>query len=300
VLRQLLITLTHLTCVYPGFTGEDADEELENPRPRILEMALNRNQRSSLIGTLDSFMQSAFSVRDLWPVDIWRVIDTVDSAIQHLAASPEDFSLLQNDLDTLIGSLMAFFGQTQESMPHESGWYMLTLGRRLERALQLVNIFRNSLVEPQSDVVEHLMLEAVLLNQASLNTHRRRYRALQHVHTVMDLMLLDVQHPRSLAYQVEQISQKLAKLPPMQTKQAPHQLSREQRLILQVSTDLKLAETEKLARISEESGARIHLDKLLNNVERRLSKISALLTEKYFSHTQSARQLAPTRIELNV
>src|SRR5690606_34955767 len=129
----------HLTGMYPGFTGEDADKQLTNPRPRILEMALNRSQRSSLIGTLDSFMQSAFNVRDLWSADTWRVIDTIDSTIQHLAGSPDDFGLLQNELDTLIGSLMAFFGQTQESMPHESGWYMLTLGRRLERGLQLVN-----------------------------------------------------------------------------------------------------------------------------------------------------------------
>ncbi|MEZ5506287.1 MAG: alpha-E domain-containing protein [Gammaproteobacteria bacterium] len=145
-----------------------------------------------------------------------------------------------------------------------------------------------------------MTLEAVLLNQASLNTHRRRYRALQQVMTVLDLLLLDVQHPRSLAYQVEQISQKLAKLPPLTKPLGSHQLSREQRLILQVSTDLKLAEAEKLSRLTEDTNTRIHLDKLLNNVERRLSKISALLTEKYFSHTQSARQLAPTRIELSV
>lgn len=300
VLRQMLATLTHLTGMYPGFTGEDADKQLANPRPRILEMALNRSQRSSLIGTLDSFMQSAFNVRDLWSVDTWRVVDTIDSTIQHLAGSPDDFGRLQNELDSLIGSLMAFFGQTQESMPHESGWYMLTLGRRLERGLQLVNILRNSLVHPQADVVEHLTLEAVLLNQASLNTHRRRYRALQQVMTVLDLLLLDAQHPRSLAYQVEQISQKLAKLPPLTKSLGSHQLSREQRLILQVSTDLKLAEAEKLSRLTEDTNTRIHLDKLLNNVERRLSKISALLTEKYFSHTQSARQLAPTRIELSV
>ncbi len=300
VLRHLLVTLTHLTSVFPGFTGEDVEEQLRNPRPRIMEMAFNRAQRSSLIGTLDSFMQSAFNVRDLWSADIWRVIDNIDGAIQHLVKHRDDFTFLQNELDTLIGSLMAFFGQTQESMPHESGWYMLTLGRRLERALQVVTVLRNNLIEPHPEVVEHLTLEAVLLSQASLSTHRRRYRAMQHVMTVLDLMLLDSQHPRSLAYQVEQIGQKLAKLPPMPNKLPSHQLSREQRLILQISTDLKLAEAEKLARISEETNTRIHLEKLLNNVERRLTKASALLTEKYFSHTQSARQLAPMRIELSV
>ena len=57
---------------------------------------------------------------------------------------------------------------------------------------------------------------------------------------------------------------------------------------------------EKLGRVSDETGSRVHLAKLLDNVERRLAKASALLTQKYFSHTESARQLAPTRMDLSV
>ena len=300
VLTRLLETLTHFTSIYPGFTGEDAEEKLDNPRPGILEMALDRSHRSSLIGTLDSLMQSAFNLRDLWSVDTWRVIDDIDETIQYLAGNREEFGLLQNELDSLIGSLMAFFGQTQESMPHESGWFLLSIGRRLERSLQLVTLMRTCFVKQQPDVVEHLMLEGVLMNQASMITHRRRYRAMQHALTVFDLLLLDHQHPRSLAYQVEQIGELLAKLPSLQHNLPPHHLSREQRLILQVSTEIKLAEVEKLARVTDETATRTHLAKLLDNVERRISKVSAQLTQKYFSHTESARQLAPTRLELSV
>jgi len=263
-------------------------------------MALDRSHRSSLIGTLDSLMQSAFNLRDLWSVDTWRVIDDIDETIQYLAGNREEFGLLQNELDSLIGSLMAFFGQTQESMPHESGWFLLSIGRRLERSLQLVTLMRTCFVKQQPDVVEHLMLEGVLMNQASMITHRRRYRAMQHALTVFDLLLLDHQHPRSLAYQVEQIGELLAKLPSLQHNLPPHHLSREQRLILQVSTEIKLAEVEKLARVTDETATRTHLAKLLDNVERRISKVSAQLTQKYFSHTESARQLAPTRLELSV
>lgn len=300
VLTQLLITLTHFTSIYPGFTGEDAKELLANPREKILEMALDRNQRCSLISTLESFMQSAYNVRDLWSVDTWRLIDDIDENIQYLGGKADDFGLLQNELDSLIGTLMAIFGQNQESMPHDAGWYLLSMGRRIERCLQQIILLRTCLLEPSGDVVEHLMLESVLINQASLITHRRRYRALQHVYTVLDLLLLDSQYPRSLAYQVEQIGQLLAKLPPVQRNLPPHQLSREQRLILQASTEIKLAEVEKLGRISEDTGSRAQLAKLLDNVERRLAKASALLTQKYFSHTESARQLAPTRMDLSV
>jgi len=300
VLTQMLITLTHFTSIYPGFIGDESKESLANPREKILQMALDRTQRCSLISTLDSFMQSAYNVRDLWSVDTWRLIDDIDENIQYLAGNAEDFGLLQNELDSLIGSLMAIFGQNQESMPHDAGWFLLSIGRRVERCLQQITLLRTCLLQPEGDVVEHLMLESVLVNQASLITHRRRYRALQHVYTVLDLLLLDHQYPRSLAYQVEQIGQLMAQLPPVQRNLPAHQLSREQRLILKASTDIKLAEVEKLGRVSEETGTRVHLGKLLDNVERRLAKASALLTQKYFSHTESARQLAPTRMDLSV
>ncbi len=301
VLTHLLVTLTHFTSIYPGFTGETAKESLANPRQKILEMALDRNHRSSLIGTLEAFMQSAYNVRDLWSVDTWRLIDDIDENIQYLAGHPDDFALLQNDLDRVIGTLMAIFGQNQESMPHDAGWYLLSMGRRVERSLQLITLLRTCVLQPASEVEEHLMLESVLLNQASLITHRRRFRNLQHVNTVLDLLLLDCHYPRSLAYQVEQIGQLLAKLPSVQKNLPAHQLSREQRLILQVSTEIKLAEVEKLGRVAEDTGQRTHLGKLLDNVERRISKASSLLTQKYFSHTESARQLAPTtRMDLPV
>jgi uncharacterized alpha-E superfamily protein len=115
--------------------------------------------------------------------------------------------------------------------------------------------------------------------------------------TVLDLMLLDPRHPRSLAYQVDKIKALMDELPDP-VGGATHHLSREQRLILQASTDLKMAEVEKLSNISEELGTRRNLAKLLDNVERKLEKVSEQLHQKYFTHTQSARQLAPTTLEL--
>ena len=90
----------------------------------------------------------------------------------------------------------------------------------------------------------------------------------------------------------------MAELPNPRKNAPAHSLNREQRLILQADTDIKLAEVEKLANISDDQGTRRALAKLLDNTERRLEKVSELLNQKYFAHTQSARQLAPTRLEL--
>lgn len=295
VLNHLLESLTHFTRVYPGFTGKDVAEKLRRPRHHIMDMVLNKEHRSGLIGTVNALLQSAYNVRDLWSSDTWRVVDDIDENLQHLNSNDIRFPALQTELDSLLASLMAFSSQTQESMPHEHGWYLLNIGRRMERAIQLICFFRTCFVESAGEVPEHLMLETALTNHESLITHRRRYRSVQHIYTVLDLMLLDMRHPRSLAYQVDKIMSLMEKLP---QPSPSHHLSREQRLILQTSTDIKLAEVEKLAKINDESGIRLKLSTLLDSVEGRLEKVSELLHQRYFTHTQHVRQLAPTKLEL--
>ncbi len=296
-LQHLLQVLTHFTFSYPGFVGEGAEEKLTNPRAHIRDMVLNPKQQSSLWGTLNSLLQSAYNVRDLWSADTWRVVDDIDENFQFLS-SRTNLPALQSELDKLLIALMSFTGQTQESMPHGQGWYLLNIGRRVERALQLITFIRTCFVEYCGEVPEHLLLEATLLNHESLITHRRRFRSIQHMFTVLDLMLLDDKHPRSLAFQVEQINLFMSELPKNQKSGAEHRLNREQRMILLISTDIKMAEVEKLANYNDEDKIRKSLAKLLDNVERRLDKVSELLHQKYFAHTQSARQLAPTQLEL--
>lgn len=292
VLEHLLRALTHFTFIYPGFTGEEASKKLAAPHPHIMDLVLNPEHRSGLVGTLGSLLQSAYNVRDLWSVDTWRVVDDIDESIQSLTAGKNQFSTMQTELDNLLVTLMSFSGQVQESMPHDHGWFLMSMGRRMERALQLVTFIRTCFVESSGEVPEHLMLEAALVNHESLITHRRRYRSVQHMFTVLDLMLLDTRHPRSLAYQVEEILSLLHQLPNSKVANS-HQLTRELRLVLQTSTEIKLAEVEKLASVSDNQGTRKSLAKLLDNVERRLEKASELLHQRYFSHTQNARQLAP-------
>jgi len=298
VLARLLRTLTWQTGMFPGFAGDDARRKLLDPRDDIMRMAVAPEQPGNLVGTLNALLQGAFNVRDLWSVDTWRVIDDIDEILQALQQDDVGFSALQDRLDALIGCLMAFFGQTQESMPHESGWYLFNIGRRMERALQLSSMIRHTLVQRGSDVVEHLTLEALLVNQESLSTHRRRYRASQSPRTVFDLLLLDVRHPRSIAYQVRKVNELVERLPQSQPVSRAHDLNDEQRLLLKLKSDIQLAELDRLVAVNEENGTRAVLETLLAKTDKRLRKVSDLLTQRYFSHTQDAHQLAPTRMEL--
>jgi len=290
-LHSLLRALTHVTGTYPGFVGEGSKALLRKPQREIRSLLHDKERPGSLAAILQSFGQSALTVRDYWPAEIWRVIDAIqqDWPIDHEA--PEVGSYRMEDrLDHLIMQLVAFGGLSAESMTRESGWMLLDIGRRLERALGLIALLRATLVPILDTAIHRQLMEAVLVTCDSLNTFRRRYRSYMHLPTVIELLLMDESHPRSLAYQLDALQQHIADLPHDTSR---NRLGADQRCILAAYTELRLADAAELSRCEKGDGYCKSLDKLFASQTASLWQLSDLLTETYFSHAQPLQQLAP-------
>ncbi len=186
--------------------------------------------------------------------------------------------------------LVAFSGLTAESMTRESGWLMLDIGRRLERALSLISLLRATLVLQMDEALQRQLMETVLIICDSLNTFRRRYRSYMHLPTVLELVLMDQDHPRSLAYQLEALQGHLAGLP---RDQRQKRLGDDERCILEAFSELRLADVAALSQVDEKEGLFLALDKLLNRQAECLWQLSDVITRNYFSHAQPPHQLAP-------
>lgn len=292
-LDRLLRALTHVTGAFPGFVGEGAEELLEQPRAELHSLLQNVERMGSLASTLQSFGQAAMTVRENWPTEVWRIVD----AIQADWDEPEDVPgpghfRRQDRLDHLIMQLVAFSGLIAESMTRESGWVLLDMGRRLERGLGLISLLRATLVPGMEEAQQRRLMETVLVICDSLNTFRRRYRSYMHLPTILELMLMDQKHPRSLAYQFEQLQHHLAALPRGQRQQ---RLGADERCILAAHTQLQLADVAELARIEAGEGIYQNLDEFLAGQAESLWQLSNLITSSYFSHSHPTQQLAPQR-----
>lgn len=292
-LDRLLRALTHVTGAFPGFVGEGAEELLEQPRAELHSLLQNVERMGSLASTLQSFGQAAMTVRENWPTEVWRIVD----AIQADWDEPEDVPgpghfRRQDRLDHLIMQLVAFSGLIAESMTRESGWVLLDMGRRLERGLGLISLLRATLVPGMEEAQQRRLMETVLVICDSLNTYRRRYRSYMHLPTILELMLMDQKHPRSLAYQFEQLQHHLAALPRGQRQQ---RLGADERCILAAHTQLQLADVAELARIEAGEGIYQNLDEFLAGQAESLWQLSNLITSTYFSHSHPTQQLAPQR-----
>jgi len=292
-LHCLLRALTHVTSTYPGFVGEEGEELLLTPKAELRSLYQDANRPGSLASIMQSFGQVAMTVREHWPAEIWRIVDTMQSdwAGQE-ELRDEGHYRRQDQLDNLIMQLVAFSGLIAESMTRESGWVLLDMGRRLERGLGLISLLRATLVPGMDEALQRRMMETVLIICDSLNTFRRRYRSYMHLPTVLELVLMEQNHPRSLAYQFEGLQKHLSALP---RGQRLERIGADERCILSAFTKLRLADAVDLAKIDAGEGVHQNLDEFLAEMADSLWQFSDLITSSYFSHSHPTLPVAQQR-----
>jgi uncharacterized alpha-E superfamily protein len=284
-LKVLLRTLTQVTGTYPGFVKGDA-QLLKTPEAELLSLAKDSDRKGSLTANIQAFFQSAFSIRDFWSQDTWRSVDNIQRRWQQRVINSEiNVEQLQNNLDDLITGIVAFTGLTNESMTREAAWLMLDSGRRLERALALIALLRSTLALQHEDALQNQVLEAVLASTDSLTIYQRRYRSFIQLPMVLELLLLDETHPRSVAYQLHQLCIHVEALP--RSKGKSH-LSKEERLILKAYTDLRLCNVLELTQAKENKAIYTDFDHLLANTSDLLWQFAEVIAEAYFSHSRTS------------
>jgi uncharacterized circularly permuted ATP-grasp superfamily protein/uncharacterized alpha-E superfamily protein len=293
-LKILLRTLTQVTGTYPGFVKDD-DQLLKAPEAELLSLAKEGHRKGSLTANIQALIQAAFNIRDLWSQDTWRSVDNIQRRWQQRVVNNDiTVEQLQNHLDELITGIVAFIGLTGESMTREAAWLMLDSGRRLERALSLIALIRSTLALRHEDTLQNQVLEAVLVSTDSLTIYQRRYRSFIQLPMVLELLLLDETHPRSVAYQLHQLSVHVDALPRVKSKS---RLSEEQRLILKTYTDLRLCNMSELTLADDNEGIYTDLESLLSNTTDLLWRFAEVIAEAYFSHSQTSQLLMPNSAE---
>jgi uncharacterized alpha-E superfamily protein len=171
-------------------------------------------------------------------------------------------------------------GLSGESMVRDPGWRFMDAGRRIERAQQLAALLRATVTVERSTATDSLLLESVLVASESIITYRRRYRSHAQLETVLDLLVADADNPRSLSYQLDQLSVDLHLLARLDS--GPR-LSEPERLVLETSTALRLADTAFLAG-PREDGSRPELDDFLARILELLHRAADAIDRDRFVH----------------
>ena len=287
-LNHLLRALTHITKTYPGFTGDDARQKLEDPRKELLSIILDENRIGSLRSSLVSLGRAAFTVRDLLPEDAWRAIDAMRNNWKpRISKNSIGSGRLLESINNLIMQLSAFSGLTYENMSREPTWNMLNIGRRLERAIHLSTLLKATLVPCYGTTMESQMLEIVLSTCNSLILYRQRYRSFMNLGPALELLLLDDNYPRALACQLRQLHKHISSLP---TESGDRSADKDMQLIQQSYDNLRQTDHNYLISLNSSDGRYPLLEKRLDQQIEDLKSLSGALTEHFFAPTLPPQQ----------
>jgi uncharacterized circularly permuted ATP-grasp superfamily protein/uncharacterized alpha-E superfamily protein len=289
---QLLQILTQCTYSYPGFCEEEEEQRdlvFAEPWAELTDVLYNDKRAGSLSNNLLLLKNAVYSVRNFWAIDTWRVLLQMEEEWEKAKQQqlPEHLRMIST-IDALNTSMFAFLGMNRESVRREQGWNILDMGRKIEQSLYIITLLRSSFPIKQAAKTEHELMESVLTATQSLITYRYTYQDHLQLPLMLELLLLDMNYPKSLAYLVHKIKRYVEQLPKT-GKEAG--LSEQERLVLEADTLLKLVSGNALAQHEQATKELKALNEFLDKLYGLLVNTSLLVSKTYFTHSQVQKQL---------
>jgi uncharacterized circularly permuted ATP-grasp superfamily protein/uncharacterized alpha-E superfamily protein len=246
----------------------------------LLSMLTDAKRYESLPSTLSEISRIGGSVRERLSADMMLLIGQLANCIKSevRVELPEYPAMLTGCLQLLS----AFSGMERENLNRGSGWFFMSIGRRLERAIYLTRQLRE--ITTPLAVEDWSFLECLLEVEDSSMTYRTRYYTTLQPVAVLDVLMADETNPRSLDFQLNHLVDLYGKLP----RHSPADLeAMREMLALLRGFDLKAityAKPEKGKRVPQ---ALARLDRYLGELENLLPSWSNNLSSQYFSHVRT-------------
>ncbi len=254
----------------------------------LTDMVYDPSRTSSLGWNFKELRRVSWQVRERLSADTWRVLQQLEAELSRVApADPNQRYLAEvRALDNAILTLSAFSGLLMENTTRGFGWRFLEIGRRLERALQTLDLLSSGVAEAHRDVEPYLQ---VLLQIADSSiTYRTRFLSVVRADLVLQLILADEGNPRSVAFQLVSLLHQVGRL----QEDDPSCLDLLERpLALQALTAVRNTPSDGLFDRDQERRLP-EMGRLLHEVRTVLYKFSDALTADYLSHLTASRLTA--------
>ena len=251
----------------------------------LISLLSDPKRPDSLVSTLAEVSRVGGNVRERLSADMTFLLGKLRDSIpaEPVTQILEYTVILTNCLELLS----AFSGMERENILRGSGWLFMSLGRRLERAIFLARQLRE-VTTPLAEE-DWPLLECLLEVGDSSMTYRGRYYTTLQPLALLEVLMTDVQNPRSLDFQLSHVEDLYGKLP----RHAPEDLQamREATQTLRaidlrnISYPLPGASAESMA-ASGVAGL-VRMDRFLRGLEHLLPSWSNNLSSRYFSHART-------------
>jgi uncharacterized circularly permuted ATP-grasp superfamily protein/uncharacterized alpha-E superfamily protein len=245
--------------------------------------------RSSGIGwNLKQIRRVTWPLKERLSQDTWRVLQQLETDFSATPPANPEMRLMaaMNLLDHAIVTLSAFAGLLMENTTRGYGWYFMDIGRRLERALLLIDLLRAGIAEAPFNIEP--FLEMLLMVADSSITYRNRYLTRLRVESVLELLLTDESNPRSVAFQLRRMEHNIDRLP-RGSSDGPE--AEELQVVRRALYMMRASKLEDLAE-RDANGDMEMFERFIRDMKASLWDISDELTARYLSHLTPSRLMA--------
>ena len=254
---------------------------------RTLIANLDQDEHTTSVGfNLRAMQRAASSLRERLSPENWQAI--VHGVAQFSAdcrafATQPELSTVQalHALDGASAALAAITGAQTDRMTRDDGWQLLSIGRHVERLGFLSSVLSAAqqaaaLRAPQE---AHAQFGALLAVFDSTITFHAQYQQSRALTDLVNLLVLDAENPRALAWVTRSLRSRLNKLADA-PRDAPDTLTT-------LVPDLSTHRVEDLCQ-TDTTGELPALSQLLETCMQSASHVSDALTARYLSHTETS------------
>jgi uncharacterized circularly permuted ATP-grasp superfamily protein/uncharacterized alpha-E superfamily protein len=236
-------------------------------------LLLDGHRPGSVAQSISALRDAAQSVRDQLSPDTWQAFSWTERASAHLTAYHYSHQVAESAGQMLTG-VLSLQGVTANMM-RDPGWHMISTGRAIERGLQLCHLMSATTTVRRGIDVDRDVLTSVLAASESAVTHRRRYRGSLRLGGVLELLLTDVENPRSLAAGIDELRRHLAAMPESTGATRP------ERLLDDLADELDRADVALLT--TTEGEHRPNLERFLGGYVGQLTRLADAVGDLHFA-----------------
>ena len=250
---------------------------------RSLIAGLTQPAQVTSVGfNLRGILGAASAVRDRLSQEHWNLIVRAEAeffAPRTGAEDDGDYSPLDalRQLEVLSGHTAAMTGQQTDRMTRDDGWRLLSIGRHLERLGFLASALESGL--QTGAVHDEGGFEAMVALFDSTITFHAQYQQRRDMPALLDLLVIDRDNPRSLAWVAQTLRGRIAKI-----EAAAGTPGESAATGIPEASDLSLA----ALCAQDAEGRHAALEDYLGRCVRGVLGLSDVLATRYFTHSIDA------------
>lgn len=173
-------------------------------------LAFRTDNPNSIVQCISRARENARTIRDRISREMWEDINGLYHTITRFDAAEEVSVGPHRFCETVRFGSHRFHGVTDDTLPHDDGWYFLKMGNALERAemtARLVDLQYQHLLDDAGamrDATNHQWM-AVLKSVGAYEAYRRRYNSPIEPLRVAEMLILNPEHPRSIRFSITEL-----------------------------------------------------------------------------------------------